>query len=318
MTIPPLTVLRPRSVEELYALLREHGDDARVYAGATELVVGMKLGMIDAQLLIDLKGVAELADVMVNDDSIRIGATATHRYLERDPEVRDACPALSQVERRVANARVRALGTVGGNLVFGEPHSDPATFLVAADAAYVLSSADTEQRSVRAADFLLGPFEPCLADGEIMTEVVVPRRRRRVLAYQRFVLTERPAANVAVRLDVGDGRIDAASVVVGAATPVPREAEVAADILRGASLRPGSDLLGTVGTSVADSVELEYGVDADYLRALVRTLTTRALADAFAQAVRLPAEPEERARSSAMNLLRRATGRRARSNGRGA
>jgi carbon-monoxide dehydrogenase medium subunit len=302
VSVPPVTVLRPRSLEELRGLLRAHGDDARVYAGATELVVALKLGLTDAPLLVDLKHVAELADVMVDDDRVRIGATATHHYLARDPDVRAALPALAQVERGVANGRVRAIGTLGGNLCFGEPHSDPATFLVAAEAHYVLSAADGTERTVPAAELLLGPFEPCLGGGEIMTEAVVPRRPRRVLAYQRFVLTERPAAAVAVRLDVGDGVVDAASVVVGAATPVPAAVPVAAALLGGTALDPGPDLLASVGAGVADSVDLELGTDPDYLRQLVRTLTVRALEDAFGEARRLPPAPA--ARTSWRDLLR--------------
>lgn len=260
------------------------------------MVVAMKLGLIDARLLIDLKDVAELADVMVDDDQIRIGATATHRYLESDPEVAAALPVLAEVERCVANARVRAVGTLGGNLAFGEPHSDPATLLAAADARYVLASSAGTERSVPATEFLLGPFESCLSTGEIMIEAAVPLRPRRVFGYQRFVLTERPAATVAVRLDVADQAVEAASVVVGAATPLPISVPTAGQLLQGAPLCLGHERLASVGAAVAESIELEHGTNARYLRHLVSTLTTRALADALARADRLPAETDRATR----------------------
>jgi carbon-monoxide dehydrogenase medium subunit len=288
MSVPPVTVLRPRSVEELGELLREYGDDARVYAGATELVVAMKLGLTEAPLLIDLKRIAELADVMVDDDQIRIGATTTHRYLERDPEVTAALPVFARAERRVANARVRAIGTLGGNLAFGEPHSDPATFLVAADAAYALTSAAGAERRVPASRFLRGPFEPDLADDEILTEVAVPLRPGRVFGYQRFKLIERPAANVAVRLDLEAGVVASAAVVVGAATSLPTEVQVAADMLTGMTQVPETRSLADVGEATAAAIEYERDADPDYLRPLVATLATRAAREAFAYAADLP------------------------------
>lgn len=290
MTIAPVTVLRPTSVTELHQLLREYGEDAYVYAGATELVVAMKLGLSDARLLIDLKGIAELADVMIDDDQVRIGATTTHRYLERDHEIAGVLPVLSQVERHVANARVRAIGTLGGNLAFGEPHSDPATFLVAADARYLVAGADGTERSLGAAEFLRGPFEPALDPGEIMTEIQVPLLSRRVLSYRRFVHTERPVANVAVRLDISDRIVDSASVVVGAAIPVPTTIPEAAHVLRGVSLRPDTKHVASAANVVAERAQLAHGGDPDYLRQLLRTLTTRALLDAFERAEELPPE----------------------------
>ncbi len=306
MSIAPITVLRPTSLAELQALLREYGDEAQLYAGATELVVAMKLGLTDAELLIDLKGVAELADVMIDDDRVRIGATATHRWLERDPELGSVLPVLGEVERRVANARVRAIGTIGGNLVFGEPHSDPSTFLVAAQARYLLAGSDGSERAVAAQEFLRGPFEADVMPGEVLTEIEVPRVPNRVYAYQRFVMTERPAANVAVRLDVSDGQVTAAAVVVGAATPLPAELPAGGDLLRGADLRPDPALVESVGAATAETIELEYGADPDHLRRLVAALTERALTQAFSRAALLPADsptsPARRGRRWAASL----------------
>jgi carbon-monoxide dehydrogenase medium subunit len=312
VSVSPLTVLRPACIEELLSLLREHGDEASLYAGATELVVAMKLGLTDTQLLIDLKGVAELADVMVDDDRLRLGATVTHRYLERDPEIAATVPVFAKLESRVANARVRAIGTLGGNLAFGEPHSDPATFLVAAEASYLLTGSDGAERVVPAAEFLRGPFEADLRPAELLTEVQVPLRPERVFAYQRFVLTERPVANVAIRLDVADQAVADARVVVGAATPLPVCVADAQEALRGASLIPSSALAMTVATAVADQVEPEPGSDPDYLRHLTRTLTIRALEDALASARRLPRGAGGRGRATRPGWLPGVFGRRLR------
>src|SRR5438270_9836753 len=94
----------------------------------------MKLGLAGYGHLIDVKGIAELHDLRAENGHLHIGAAVTHRQLERAPVVRDGWPALAAMERNIANIRVRTVGSLGGNLCFSDPHSDPATFLLAAGA----------------------------------------------------------------------------------------------------------------------------------------------------------------------------------------
>ena len=94
----------------------------------------MKMGLAQARALVDLKRIAALHGIQRTADGLRIGAAATHREIERSPVVADALPGLVALERGVANVRVRSTGTLGGNLAFAEPHSDPATLLLACDA----------------------------------------------------------------------------------------------------------------------------------------------------------------------------------------
>src|SRR5437016_3618738 len=133
MTLPRFQLHRPESVEEASDLLRQYGDDAALYCGGSELVLLMKLGFADYGHLIDLKGIDGLRVLHEHDGALHVGAATTHRQLERSPIVREGWPALARMERNVANVRVRTVGSLGGNLCFADPHSDPATFLLAAD-----------------------------------------------------------------------------------------------------------------------------------------------------------------------------------------
>src|SRR3954449_13557532 len=110
---------RPRTVAEAIELRAELGEDAALYAGGTELLLSMKLGMLDPGHLIDLKRIEGLGAIVRDGDHLRIGALATHREVERSPLVLEAVPALAALERAVANVRVRATGTLAGNLAFG-------------------------------------------------------------------------------------------------------------------------------------------------------------------------------------------------------
>src|SRR5436309_476856 len=119
--------------------------------------------------LVDIKGIEELRGVRADNGTLVIGATATHREIERAPEVLEKLPALARMEQRVANLRVRNVGTLGGNLCFSDPHSDPATFLLAV-------GAEVEYAGTRAplGDFLVGPYETALAHGQLLHSVRIP------------------------------------------------------------------------------------------------------------------------------------------------
>ena len=99
-------------------LRKRFGADAAIYAGGTELLLAMKMGVARWPHLIDIKPIASLRTVSVANGTLRIGATATHWDLERDPTVARTLPALARLERNVANVRVRAVGTLAGNLAF--------------------------------------------------------------------------------------------------------------------------------------------------------------------------------------------------------
>jgi aerobic carbon-monoxide dehydrogenase medium subunit len=303
--LPPFTVLRPASLAEACAVLADD-PDATAYAGGTELVVAMKLGLAAHSVLVDLKSLAELSGIALDGPTLRIGAATTHREVVASPAAAAGCPLLVEALRDVANPRVRAVGTIGGNLAFGEPHSDPATALVAADARVRCHAPGGVVRSVAAADFLVGPFETCLEPGELISAVEVPRhdRARSATGYRRLVLTERAAAIAAVRLDiegggvegggVEGGRIVDARVVVGAATPRPTRVTAAERLLVGRAAALDDAVRAEAGRLAADT----SGVDArdaeaaeDYLRHLVSVLVEDALGDAAADALRLRPRP---------------------------
>src|SRR5262245_27128961 len=108
------------------------------YAGGTEVLVAMRAGLLRAPVLVDLKRLPELAAVEAARGTLRIGAIATHEAVAGHAAVAKAHPMLASVLRLVGNARVRAQGTLGGNVCFAEPRSDVATALVAIGATVVL------------------------------------------------------------------------------------------------------------------------------------------------------------------------------------
>src|SRR5262245_64529152 len=166
----PFALYRPTTLPELGELLAEHGNDAAIYAGGTELLLLLKEGLLRVRCLIDIKRVSGLDAILSEQGAVTIRATVRHRTVERSPLLHERCPLLARVAAHVANVRVRHVGTIGGNLAFADPHSDLATIGLAFDGAVSLWSRAGE-RQVPLADFVLGPYETARRDDEILTAV---------------------------------------------------------------------------------------------------------------------------------------------------
>ena len=238
--LPPFTLARPASLAAALDLL---DDDAMPYCGGTELLLAMRAGLLRPKALIDLKAVPELSGIQVQDNRLLIGATTTHAELIRDPLVAEHASFLADVERRVGNPRVRAQGSIGGNLCFGEPRSDLLTALVALRASLILRNRQ-RAREIAVTEFLEGPYATARQDGELLVCVAVPLPLPPVAVYLKYQITERPTVAVAAAGDAASVR-----VVVGAAGEVPvhsdsppRQVDVAALV---AALDPVADLSGS-------------------------------------------------------------------------
>lgn len=281
--LAPFALHRAESVAEATGLLGELGDDAVVYSGGTELLLLMKLGFAAYGHLVDVKPIDELAGISVVDGWLRIGGAVTHRAVERSAVVGAGWPALIAMERRVANVRVRSVGTLGGNLAFADPHSDPATFLIAAGARLILGLGD-ERRTVPITEFVQGPYETALQPGELLVAIEVPPLPDdAAMAHLRFAFHERPAATISCLARVRDGVLAEARIAVGSVGIVPVLAEEAGAMLAGLSVADlPPDVLDAAGRSaagLADPVTDSNGSDT-YKRELVRVLVGRCVREA--------------------------------------
>ena len=164
MPLRPFEIHQPADLAQASDTLRELGDEASAYAGGTELLLAMKFDVLHYPHLVDIKKIPRLNSIEVTDDHLEIGATTTHYQLERSELVRSHLPVMAEMESRVANVRVRASGTIGGNLSFAEPHSDPATLLNVLDSSVVLQST-RDKREIPIGEFVIGAYETSLKRG---------------------------------------------------------------------------------------------------------------------------------------------------------
>jgi len=233
--IPTFALARPTSLVEAFDAWTAADGDVAWYAGGTELLQVMKMGLARFGTLVDLKGLPELRGIsQAPDGTLVIGGSVTHREIEWSPLVARELPGLVALEAHVANIRVRNQGTLGGNLCFAEPHSDPATFLLACGARVRLEGPNGS-REVPVEAFVLDSFETAREAEEILTAVLVPAPvKGEGRAYDKAKFRERPAVSVGVRLRVEAGRIAEADVAVGSMTDAPIRVPEAAAALVGA------------------------------------------------------------------------------------
>ncbi len=285
MKLPPFSVHRPRSVQEASRLLGELGNEAAAYCGGTELLLAMKLGLANYEHLVDLKRVESLRGVARHDGSLRIGAATTHHELESSQEVRAWCPAMAVLSSEVANLRVRSAGTLGGNLCFADPHSDPATFLIAAGASMLCQKGD-DTRRIPAGEFVTGPYQTLLETGELLVAVELPALPDETgLAHVRMKLHERPVVTVAAMVRLTRGAVSQARLAIGSVGAVPVSAGAAESLLGAGAADFDARADACAEQAALASRPLPDGdCSLEYLRHLVRVHSRQALTAAFAAA----------------------------------
>jgi aerobic carbon-monoxide dehydrogenase medium subunit len=263
MRLPPFTIHTPATLAEAGGLLDRLGDDAAVYAGGTELLLVMKLGFADVQHLVDVKGVAELSRLELEGGDLVIGGGVTHRAIERSALVRERWPALAAMTAGVA-----------------DPHSDPATFLLAAGARVdVWSPSGT--RTVAMEGFVLSAYRTDLAPGELIAAVrVPPLAAGSGVAHRKIAFRERPAATVTCIVRVADGAVAEARVAVGSVGLAPARLPAAERALVAGA---GPDELERLAREGCAPTEDANG-SVEYKRHLAGVLVRRAAGDALADA----------------------------------
>lgn len=273
----PFEFDRPSTIADAVRAVRESGD-GMFYSGGTELLLAMKMRVVRADRLVDIKGISGLDRIILNDaNEIEIGARCTHSKISQDPIICDYVPALSSLCANVANVRVRSVGTIGGNLCFGEPHADPPTLLAALDARLLLDGPGGT-RVVHADDFIRGELETVREPDELLTTITFPRPTGPV-TYRRFKHGERPSVNVAMVWSLGaDGRtITSARVRVGALGSRPQPLKAVEDALQGISVAEVRSAITVLLPTTLDELEVNedrYG-SADYKRHLAGVLLLR-------------------------------------------
>lgn len=219
----------PRSVAEATTLLAEHGDEAKVVAGATALTIMLRQRLIQPSALVSIGHLEDhgLRAISQENGYLRLGALVTHRAVELNPLVRQVLPGLASTFGKVANVRVRTVATVGGVLAEADYASDPPAMFLALDAVVEVAGPNGP-REIPVASFFRDFYETALEPGELVTgvRVPIPPAGTRVV-YEKFVTRsseDRPCLGAAavVRLGPDGTSCEDLRVAVGAVAAVPQ------------------------------------------------------------------------------------------------
>ncbi len=265
MKPPSFEYSRVSSLDEALGLLDELGDDAKVLAGGQSLMPLLSMRLAAPRHLIDINRLSELAYVRTSADGVRVGATARHADLERDPDAARVQPLLRQAARLIAHPTIRNRGTVVGSLVHADPAAELPAVLALLDGTVRVASV-RGTREIAAREFFVGTLESALRPGELAVEAFFPALPPG--ARTSIVEVARRHGDYAL-CGVGAVRSEErARVALLSVAPTPLVLDVpdvadAAEFAR-ASIRPTPDIHAS----------------AEYRRHLAGVLTERALRDA--------------------------------------
>lgn len=278
-------LLRPETVSDALRLLADGGDDTKVVAGGTAVMLMMRAGLLYPEQLIALDRIAGLSYVAVEPSIVRLGALTSLRDLERSVSLGSVLPGLTGAIALVANHRVRRQATIGGCLSESDYASDPPAVLTSLGARVRLASV-RGQREVPLTEFLVGYYETILHHDEMLVEVVIPRPAAEVrTTYLKYVsrsAEDRPCVGVAAYVDTdGSGRARQVRVAVAGATATPFMMGETMSTLIGSPLDPAA--CRAVGDAYHDAIEpiSDARGSSEYRRLVTGRLVSRALETAL-------------------------------------
>lgn len=284
MYAAPFEYLAPATLEEALALLRQHGEDAKLLAGGHSLIPMMKLRLAKPLVLIDLGKIAQLDYIREGEGTVNIGAMTTHYSIESSELLRQNCPLLPAAAALIGDVQVRNKGTIGGSLAHADPAADLPPALLAAEGRLKLVGPRGE-RTVTAREFFVDLMTTALRPQEILIEIQVPTIGPRTgTAYRKVRQKASGFAIVGAAAQISTderGACSEAAVGITGVSPVPYRASRVEERLRGRPLDGGA--IREAAALAAEDKELLSDIHAssDYRRHLVQVMTRRAIQEAL-------------------------------------
>lgn len=249
----------PTTVYEATELLAEYGEDARIIAGGTDLIVQMKMERRQPAHLISLARISALHTISENGD-LSIGTATSIRSLYQHLHSNLQSPishlsALAEACNRFSTVQIMCMATLGGNLCNASPASDSAPCLLVYDASVTLKS-KTSERNVALTDFFLSPGKTVMRADELLTHIHLPRPQPN--SGSAFLKISRVAADIsqvcaAVNLVREGNSVRDARIALGSVAPIPFRAVQARAALVGETFT--SELAEYVGRIASQEIK---------------------------------------------------------------
>ena len=278
----------PRSLDEAFGVLQAYGDEAKILAGGQSLIPLIKLRFAAPACIIDINNIPGLDfhDEQA-DGSLHIGALCRHRTLERSSLLRDKYPTMYATAPLIADPMVRNRGTLVGSVCHADPQGDWASVMLAMGGEIIARRADGSERTIPASQFVVGPFQNALDQGEIAVGARVPAasgtRSGTYLKLERRV-GDFATVGLAVALESSGGTINRAGIALTGVGPNNIQCTAAEQALAGKTLNAST--VEEAARLAADAAQPKTDVrgSAEFKRHVVYTFVTRALSNQLARA----------------------------------
>ncbi len=272
-----------KTVSEAIALLDEKGDQARILAGGTDLIVQAREGRRALDWMIDIKSIPEVNILDYNAETgLTLGAAVPCYQIYAVDAICDAYPGLVDATKIIGGTAIQGRAAVGGNLCNASPAADCIPPLIVLNATCVIAGSNGE-REIPVEDFCTGPGQSALGKGEILISIKIPAPQENSSSYYlRFIPRNEMdiavvGAGAAVVLDETKQRIVSARIALGAVAPTPLFAEEASALLAGKEISDAAiDEASQAAQAIARPISDMRGT-AEQRTHLVGVLTRRAL-----------------------------------------
>jgi xanthine dehydrogenase FAD-binding subunit len=276
----------PTSMAEATELLAKANGKAKLLAGGTDILVQLREGLREAELVVDVKKIPELMEMSYSTaKGLRLGASVPCYRIYENAEVAKAYPALADAARIVGGWQIQSRASVGGNLCNSSPAADTIPALIAHGCTCVVVG-PKGQREIKVEEFCSGSGKNVLQPGELLVTVVFPPRATNAAsAYERFIPRNEMDIAVAgagswVQLSSDRKTIERARIGLCAVAPTPKFAQEASQWLAGKpateeSFAQAGELSKKVGSPITDMRgTVEYRIH--LIGVLVKRTLTRA------------------------------------------
>jgi len=275
-------------VAEAVSLLQAEEGTSRVLAGGTDVLVQLRAGMVEPDLVVDIKGIPGIGEVVAENGGFRVGAAVSGAQLGENAEVCALWPGVVEALELIGSTQVQGRATMVGNLCNASPAADSVPAMIAAEATVRIAGPEGE-RDAPVQSIPVAPGQTSLKKGEIVTSVFLPSRPENSAdAYLRFIpRTEMDIAVVSagVSLTLDDtGTITAARVALGAVAATVLLVDEAGAAIVGTKLDDGAlEDLANACSAAASPIDDKRGTVA-FRKHVAGVLAKRAAGIAYERA----------------------------------
>ncbi len=268
----------PTTVEDALSALAEAGEDAKIIAGGQSLLPVLRMRLNTPNVVVDLGKIEALRGVRDDGDAIVVGAMTTHHDVLKHELVRENAFLITKAVELLADPQIRHRGTFGGALAHADPAGDLGAPSLALDAEFVIAGSGGS-RTVPADEFFVDLFETAIGEGEILTEIRIPKRSGWGAHYEKFVRVAHqwPIVAVAAAVKVEGGTISEARVGLTNMGSTPLRARAVEQALVGAEATDAAVREAAQSAAEGTNPPSDLNGDSDYRRHLATVLTRRAV-----------------------------------------